>query len=136
MSGQILTKEIATQWAMNWDPECPSDVLYPDIDACTSISDEAAAVFAEFEFKYGGRSFSKSAQLFLQITELSDTAAALLAKCQGKLIFGTINGGLQKLSDEAATHLATMKKRRLEFDGTDLLPDSAAKILRDAGHKC
>jgi hypothetical protein len=51
MSGQILTKEIATQWAMNWDPECPSDVLYPDIDACTSISDEAAAVFAEFEFK-------------------------------------------------------------------------------------
>lgn len=136
MDEQMVTKEMALQWTMDWDPECPSDVLYPDIDECTSISDEAAAIFSIFEFEYGGKSFAKSAQLFLQITELSDTAAAHLSKCRGKLVFGTQNGGLQKLSDEAAKHLATMKKGRLEFDGTDLLPDSAAKILRDAGHKC
>ena len=136
MSGKLLTQELAWGFANNWDPECPGDVLYPDIDDCTSISDEAAAVLGEFEFKYGGKSFAKSAVLYLQITELSDTAAALLAKCRGTLIFGTDNGGLRALSDDAAKHLATMKKGRLRFDDADLLTSSAAKILRDAGHRC
>ena len=50
---KILTKEIAENWVDNWEPEWEWDVLYETdgMDDCTSISDDAAAVFAGFDFK-------------------------------------------------------------------------------------
>ena len=66
---------------------------------------------------------------FRGLTELSDAAAESLGKNEGRLL--DLNG-LTELSDAAAESLSKCEGQiQLNLDN---LPDSAAKILRDAGH--
>ena len=130
--GEKITKETAQKWTGDWDPEIPDDVLYDgctNIYDCTEITKEAAEIFGSFEFNYGGKNFTGSGYIWLRITKLQDSAALHLSKCRGRLILDE----LKELSDVAAKHLSKMRKRKLEIV-LDNLPESAAQILRDAGH--
>ena len=146
-----LSKEMAATWVYNWDPEYPYDLLYQDMYDCTHIDDDAAAEFAKATYKYAGVDFSDShGQLLLgckygnashpEIETLSDTSALHLAKMPGALELTS----LAQLTDTGAKHLSKM---RVADHGDDVvqpspglyiilekLPESAAKILRDAGH--
>ena len=66
------------------------------------------------------------------LTELTDAAAESLSKHEGSLSLP----GLTELSDAAAESLA---KKKPKFNSyalrLDNLPESAAQILRDAGHE-
>jgi len=131
---KVITEEMASEWARNWDPEIPSDVLYLEIDECTDIHEEAARVFGDFKFVYGGKSFAKQSSVHLQIKRISDAAAAHLSRCRGKLVFGKMNGGLRILSDNAARSLASMKKGRLVVEAWGGLPATVKAILKASGH--
>ena len=74
---------------------------------------------------------NQAGTLTLGLTELSDVAAESLSEHKGDLWLQ----GLTELSDAAAKHLAKKepKIKRWEIK-LDNLPQSAAKILRDAGH--
>jgi len=95
------------------------DILY--LDGLTELSDAAAESLSRHE-----------GSLTLHgLTSLSDVAAESLSKHEGDLYLE----GLTELSDAAAESLS---KRENKFNSWQLkldnLPESAAKILRDAGH--
>jgi hypothetical protein len=128
-----ITKETAQNFAADWDPEVPDDVLYDgctNIYDCTEITNTAAEILGGFEFNYGGKNFAASGYIWLRITKLQDSAALHLSNCRGCLLLEE----LRELSDVAAEHLSRMKKNKLGLT-LDNLPASAAKILRDAGHR-
>jgi hypothetical protein len=87
----------------------------------TALSDAVAESFSKY----------KGSLELVELTELSDAAAESLSKQKGDLSFQE----LSKLSDTAARSLANKKPKldrwNIELDN---LPESAAKILRDAGH--
>jgi len=87
----------------------------------TALSDAAAESFSKY----------KGSLELVELTELSDAAAESLSKQKGDLSFQE----LSKLSDTAARSLANKKPKLDSWDiELDNLPESAAKILRDAGH--
>jgi len=111
-----------------------------DLDGLTEISDAAALSLSKHEGELSLKGLSElsdsaakslgkhAGHLWLNgLTELSDAAVESLSKHEEPLILE----GLTSLSDAAAQHFAKHPNLHLTLDN---LPDSAAQILRDAGH--
>ena len=129
---KVLTKEIAEQFLV--------DVDSVDLTGFTAIEDDAAESLNKREIYLGLDSLTDLSDAAAEnlskhkghlglgsLTKLSDDAAESLSKHEGDL--NLLN--LTELSDTAAQHLAKHSKLTLNLDN---LPESAAKILRDAGH--
>jgi len=112
-------------WQNSKDTKTKKSYLTGGIDKATfeqATLTELSDAAAESLSKHNGEYLSLDG-----LTELSDAAAESFSKHEGDLNLG----GLTTLSDAAA---ASLSKRKGDGDlMLDNLPDSAARILRDAG---